>query len=86
MLRREQRFHVQRFEYWADLARWAYNVAILALTVGVGAILVPNGHISGGRWVAIGLASVAFIAEAVWIAAATFKTAQIELPEVQPEA
>jgi hypothetical protein len=85
LLRREQRFHVLRFESWADRARWAYNIAILALTVGVTAILVPNGHVSVGRVLAIVVAGLASVAEMTWIVKTTFTRQRPELPDVGPE-
>jgi len=91
MLRREQRFHVQRFEAWADRARRAYSAAILALILGVAALLLPPGisllHLPIGRVSVIAVALAAFLAEFVWVAVSTYRDRHphVELPEVGPE-
>jgi hypothetical protein len=91
LLRREQRFHKQRFEAWADRARWAYSAAILALSLGVATLLVPPriclGRIPAARVLVIAVALGAFAAESVWVAVSTFRDRHphVELPEVGPE-
>ena len=39
VLRLEQRYHRDQFKHWANLARWGYNIGILALLLGVAALL-----------------------------------------------
>jgi hypothetical protein len=93
MLRQEQRFHVERFENWADRARWAYSTAILALSLGVTSLLLPPEttslkHVPTSRVLVLAVALATFIAEFVWLVAGVFRDRRqrIHLPEVGPEA
>ena len=67
MLQREQRAYHLRFQTWADRARWGYDLGVLALSLGVVTLLVPHGHVSGGRWTVIALAALGFACEFLWI-------------------
>lgn len=85
MLRREQRYYLSRFRFWTVRARFAYNTGILALSLGVVALLIPKGHISDGRLAVIALAGLAFLAELVWIVVTLVRQEEPVLPEVAPE-
>jgi hypothetical protein len=84
-LRREQRYYLSRFRFWAKRARFAYNVGILALSLGVVALLVPHGHADFGRLVVIALAALAFLAESVWLVTTLVCHQAPKLPKVAPE-
>jgi hypothetical protein len=69
-LEAEQRHAIGRFRHWARLARWAYNVGIVAFGVGVACVLVPKGglsHATDGRLAVFALAGGGCLAEVVAI-------------------
>jgi hypothetical protein len=85
-LRSIQRYHRGQFKLWADRARNAYNVALLALILGVTVLLIPKGnigHANGFRVLAVVLLAAAFVAEFVWAVFA--KPNDGALPPVGPE-
>jgi hypothetical protein len=84
-LRREQRYYLSRFRSWTVRARFAYNTGILALSLGVVALLVPTGCVSDGRRVVITLAALAFLVELAWIVNTLVNHEEPVLPEVAPE-
>lgn len=60
---------VVRANRWAAFARWLYHGGIMALLLGLGALVLPPGtEETTGRWVLFGLAVAGGLAEAVWIA------------------
>jgi hypothetical protein len=67
-----QRLHSIAFYRWNGRMNRAYRLAILFLLVGVMLVLVPPGHVSWLRSVAVALAALASLAEATWIAAIWF--------------
>jgi hypothetical protein len=85
MLRREQRYYLSRFRFWTVRARFAYNTGVLALSLGVVALLIPKGHVADGRLAVIALAGLAFLAELVWIVVTLVRHESPELPDVAPE-
>jgi hypothetical protein len=84
-LRREQRYYKDRFKLWSNRARYAYDVGLVALGLGVIALLVPASHIAFFRLVAIILAAVAVVAEIAWIINTRTRQPEATLPEVGPE-
>jgi purine-cytosine permease-like protein len=71
-LEAEQGLAIRGFRRWAKLARWAYNVGIVAFSVGVACVLVPKGGLSDAtdaRLAAFLLAVTGCVAELVAIAA-----------------
>jgi len=64
----DQRLHAIGFALWSRRLTWAYRWGILALLAAVTIMLVPPGHISVMRWVAIAAATFGWILEAAWIA------------------
>jgi hypothetical protein len=85
-LRAIQRFHRIRFTRWADRARNAYNIALLALILGVTVLLIPKGsicHANGFRILAVVLLAATFVAEFLWAIFA--KPDDGALPPVGPE-
>jgi hypothetical protein len=87
MLRREQRYYFDRFEAWSARARLGYNVAILAFSLGVSALLVPRSwdHASDARLAVLAVAILGFVAELLWILTTQLKRPTIQLPPVGPE-
>jgi hypothetical protein len=64
----EQRAHARGNAIWSLRFRRAYRAGILALLAGVAILLVPSGHISFMRWIAIVIAVAGWALEASWIA------------------
>jgi hypothetical protein len=64
-----QRLHSVGFNTWNSRMNRAYRFAILCLLVGVMLALLPPGHVSWLRRVAVALAVLASLVEAAWIAA-----------------
>lgn len=85
MLRREQRYFMSRFRFWAKRARFGYNTGVLALSFGVVVLLVPEGHVSGARWCVIALAAAAYFAEVAWIVVTLHHDEKPQLSAVDPE-
>lgn len=52
---------------WAAATRFSYHLGILALLAAITVSLVPPGHISAGRILAIAAALVGALGEAVWV-------------------
>jgi MFS family permease len=84
-LRREQRYHRDRYLKWTDRARIAYNIGVLTLALGFAVALVPPNHVNNGRRAVIVVAMLAFLAEALWIAHSRRTKEDVELPQVGPE-
>jgi hypothetical protein len=64
--------HFRQARKWARRSRAGYHAGIILLLAGVAVILVPSGHIALTRWYVIGLGCAGVLAEAAWIAVATF--------------
>jgi hypothetical protein len=67
----EQRLAISRFRTRAALARWSYNVGIVAFSVGVACVLVPKGglhHATDARLAVFALALAAGVAEVIAVA------------------
>lgn len=74
LLRREQRWHRREYESWSSRARYAYDLGLLLLLLGIAALLVPASglhYASNGRLAAIALALAGLAAEAAWIVRTT---------------
>jgi hypothetical protein len=86
-LRQIQREHLACFRRWAVRARCAYNVGILALIAGVGALLWPASlsHVAPLRICVLGLLAVSAVIEAIWIARTLMYEDRPRLPAVGPE-
>jgi hypothetical protein len=70
-LRWEQRLYLRQHEMWARRAGHMYNIGILALLLGLVAIILPIGPIgdaSRGRLLVIALAALGFSVEFAWVA------------------
>ena len=66
--RAEQRLHVKGFGVWARRLSGRTDGGILSLLAGVTFVLVPPGDPSASRWVAIVIAAVGWLLEAMWVA------------------
>jgi hypothetical protein len=64
----EQRAHFVGFSMWSRRLRLADRGGIVALLAGVMVMLVPPGHITGMRWLAIVTAACGLVLESLWIA------------------
>jgi hypothetical protein len=87
-LRRVQRDHRKRSRRWGDFARYAYDIGLLCLLLGVTSILAPARgltHASDGRLATVALALLAFTIEACWIVRSLIPIRTSELPVVGPE-
>jgi hypothetical protein len=84
-LRREQRYYHARFKVWTVRARCVYDVGVLALSLGIVALLVPNRHLNAGHGVVIALAGAAFLGELAWAVVTRVRQEVPEFPEVAPE-
>ncbi len=74
LLEAEQRNAHKKFEKWANRARWAYNVGIIAFGAGVVLLLIPADGLHaahGWRLGAFVLACTALAAEVISIVSAT---------------
>jgi len=63
--------YVGQYRRWIEVARLAYNLAIVALLVALAVMLVPRGSIDAWRAVGIGLAALGALGEVAWAFAAT---------------
>lgn len=73
MVRREQWSFQTTYGVYADRARAAYGLGILALLASIAVVLVPDrplDAVPAGRLLVIGFAGFGFLLEAVWIIAA----------------
>jgi len=62
--------HDERRQLWGGIQTWTYRIGVVFLLAGVAAALVPPtraGDISLARWIAIGVAGLAFVAEVAWV-------------------
>lgn len=86
-LRRAQREHLARFRKWAVRARLSYNVGIVALTAGLGALLWPRSvcHTPPLRIAVLVTVLAALVVQIVWIAKTAFREDQPDTPVVGPE-
>lgn len=66
---RQQDADYKRGVFWTKRTRWAYDVGLLALLLGLGLAVAPY-HVTGGeahaRWFAAALAFLACVLEFVW--------------------
>jgi hypothetical protein len=70
-VRRDQSEEYLLNEWWADLARRAYNLGIVALWIGVGTAVAPHGDREQVmRWIAAWIAWALAIGEILWFALA----------------
>ena len=65
---------VQQKDIWLagryfHVARWTYDLGILAHLCGLAAILVPSGG-NVGRWIATAVVLIAIIVEGIWVLSA----------------
>jgi nitrate reductase gamma subunit len=67
--RSEQAAHTALHARWAKRFRVLYHVGVVLVLCGLAVTLIPPGHVSATRCVAVGLASLAALAEALWVAA-----------------
>ena len=67
MMRAQQRRHQAAFRVWADRARHAYNVGLLAFLAAIVVVLVPPGDWTTMRALAAILAAVALTVELAWV-------------------
>jgi hypothetical protein len=82
-LQREQWINMRLWRRWIGRAKIAYDIGIVALALGVAAVLAPPGHErnpvtllvqgdqsrqSGWRWAAAAIAVAGAVGEIVWIA------------------
>jgi hypothetical protein len=63
----EQRRHHANYRLWSKRARFSYNAGIVTFLAALTTALIPPGHITSGRYLAIGLAVLGTLAEAAWI-------------------
>jgi len=61
---------------WGLLSRMLYDSGTLALIAAIALVLVPPGTMSNARWTATCLASLGFLIELVWSAAAVLQEAR----------
>lgn len=62
----EERAHWDGFDKWHGHAKWAYTFGVLALFAGLAMAVFPGWGATWGRWLAFGIACVAFVFEFVW--------------------
>jgi hypothetical protein len=55
------------FRLWAKRFRWMYRLGIVFLLLGVAVILIPDGHVTVPRLLAIALAWAGLALEVLWI-------------------
>jgi hypothetical protein len=86
-LRQIQREHLARFRDWARRARTAYNLGILALIAGVGALLWPThlSHTAPLRLALLGVIATSFLVEGLWVVVTLTRENRPRLPPVGPE-
>jgi len=60
---------LQRMGRWMNGIRVTYNLGVLALLAALTVLLIPAGHPTPARWVAIALAGLAWSVELVWAGA-----------------
>ncbi len=69
-LYQEQAADREVFGQWTRLARWSYDLGIVALLTALSLLLAPAAGSQGAneRWVTAGIFAACALAEAVWIA------------------
>ena len=70
-MRDEQRADKGAFDRWTKLARWTYDLGIVALLIALSLLLAPAPGSEGPneRWFTVGIFAVCALGEAAWIAA-----------------